>query len=657
MKPSKWCIFLCSVFCLCFITVGCRNDDDDDPQAAPTPSNQGQYSTSANCRECHQAIYAQWEKSGHNKKFQILSKPPGVICDANSNGIDDFKDFRDLGNPTNSPLDADWSNYFTAGSSPRLNFNATTGNYEIIIAGNVYNIAYTIGGHRWKQRYVTKIGNSLYTLPLQFFMSTEQRGTDNLLPEQEIASDDRAGKQEWTTYNASDWYSGTTFIGRSLSKAWEKKCLYCHSTGTSNLQQNSNGEWTASFTERSITCEACHGPSAEHVAKGGGIGTTINPSKLSVARANELCGSCHSRGKSRKGETFNKNTDPSGSFDFPWSLANAPYTPGQVLSDYYTFEKFGSTEVWPDTYDTAKAHHQQFMDFRYDKHLQYGLTCWTCHDPHGNGNRSDLKGDPNRNDLCLDCHGLGKEYEMSNIDQTTGSIQNHTYHNVDPISPDQPTVGNGSLCSNCHYPFTAKSGAVYDVRAHTAKIVYPVESSKFLVSGSRMPNSCMNGYCHTSKDISSNKWAITSDANLNTATSYIGNSDASTHVDGHFNAGGILGNVSPRAHISVKETNTSGTKAIYFSLSGSSGLATPNICLDGNTSYDPNRDVAAATGLTYTWTQLLGKQDVSASLTGVAPMFTIAGSANVGEYRFQLVVQDANGRQSDVYKVSLYVRP
>jgi hypothetical protein len=59
------------------------------------------------------------------------------------------------------------------------------------------------------------------------------------------------------------------------------------------------------------------------------------------------------------------------------------------------------------------------------------------------------------------------------------------------------------LCIDCHMPFTAKSAVAYDVRSHAFDIISPqVSLDNFLADpGIVMPNSCMNGACHSELDL------------------------------------------------------------------------------------------------------------------------------------------------------------
>lgn len=82
-------------------------------------------------------------------------------------------------------------------------------------------------------------------------------------------------------------------VGRPMSEPEARNCLACHSTGLTMAKPIA--------VERlipGVTCEACHGPGANHVAfeKSGmeqGAGLIMNPKRLSPGESVDFCGSCH----------------------------------------------------------------------------------------------------------------------------------------------------------------------------------------------------------------------------------------------------------------------------------------------------------------------------------------------------------------------------
>ena len=105
-----------------------------------------------------------------------------------------------------------------------------------------------------------------------------------------------------------------------------------------------------------------------------------------------------------------------------------------------------------------------------------GVTCFSCHDPHGSGNVAMLRA--NGNALCLTCHGPNAQ-----TGPFARSIEAHTHHEAD--SP-------GSQCSACHMPKIEETLGKVMVHAHTFRFIPPSETEALGV-----PNAC--NVCHTDK--------------------------------------------------------------------------------------------------------------------------------------------------------------
>jgi hypothetical protein len=85
-----------------------------------------------------------------------------------------------------------------------------------------------------------------------------------------------------------------TALGRPLSDAEGRTCFACHSTGLTSMKPlNLDG------VVLGVSCEACHGLGAKHVAaitagQTESASRVLNPGKLSPAESVNFCGACHS---------------------------------------------------------------------------------------------------------------------------------------------------------------------------------------------------------------------------------------------------------------------------------------------------------------------------------------------------------------------------
>lgn len=386
--------------------------------------------------------------------------------------------------------------------------------------GQEYEIAFTYGGG-WKQRYLVKISDSYYMLPIQW---NSKGYLDN-------------STGDWVAYNPQNWFDAAgnpkaTSNNTFRSKSWDKNCSGCHITGN-NVQRVVAGNDTSyvstwannsSVANIVVGCEACHGPGSLHPANAFNPADRkiLNPAKLTDHdRKLEVCGQCHFRG-----------TSSNGAYEFPWDEANnRSYAPGSEVLANYKVDKPG---VWPDGI-TAKQHHQQYQELLTSAHVTnpfLKLSCFTCHDPHkpaGNHQVRDslavgtdkFKVENDDNTLCLACHATHGPFAAITKDMVKDPAANqaaiaavvseHTRHSYDPTNANG--TSGASRCSKCHMPKTATTAKAYDIHTHTFATVQPAKTLDYQSKGG-MPNGCAVS-CHRNGSGKVPNFGIT-DASLTT---------------------------------------------------------------------------------------------------------------------------------------------
>ena len=264
------------------------------------------YVGSNTCKMCHLEHYDSWQMTMHSRMLQDAKKnQDAIIVPIDEKHI--REDLAKLGDKLKVPADK-------------------------IYVPKQDEILYTIGS-QWKQRFLIEKEGTLFISPIQFNADTHR----------------------WVNYHEADWDK----------RPWMLKCGGCHATGV-DLEKNT-------FVEPGVSCEACHGKGSWHAALPKTAvfekrQTIVNPAKLTMGVAVQICGSCHNRGKA---------TQQKGA---GWPVG---YEPGKCLEGFYkstSFEGGDVKHVYANEF--SKGHHQQYIDWQQSKHAKEGVTCTSCHFVH-----------------------------------------------------------------------------------------------------------------------------------------------------------------------------------------------------------------------------------------------------------------------------------
>jgi predicted CXXCH cytochrome family protein len=294
-------------------------------------------------------------------------------------------------------------------------------------------------GSKWKQRYFTKIGDDYFPQSAQWDVTHKM----------------------WRPYfvaNGTDWWS-TLYPPDNFMRPTGPLCDGCHSV-------NYNIE-TKAVTEWNVGCERCHGPGSDHVADRNRA-TILNPARMDYVHANDTCIQCHSQGQPLKNPIAGKYYD--------WPVG---YHVGLNLADFWKLEDHKLGEQSFTHFANGTAHKNRMQGNDYVQSLMYtrGVTCFSCHDPHGSENEAILR-KPIK-EVCLSCHGSNSQNgpHVTNIEQ-------HTHHKIG---------STGSDCVACHMPKIEQTIADVNVRSHTFHFVTPGQTDAL-----KIPNACT--VCHTEKN-------------------------------------------------------------------------------------------------------------------------------------------------------------
>lgn len=298
-------------------------------------------------------------------------------------------------------------------------------------------------GSKWKQRYFKKVGNDYFPLPAQWDVTHKQ----------------------WRAYMVqpnTDWWV-KFYPADNMQRPTGPTCDGCHSVNY-DIATKTVSEWN-------VGCEKCHGPGGAHVIKPTRA-NIVNPARLDFVRANDTCIQCHSQGQPL--------TNPMRGQYYDWPVG---FVQSALLQDYWKLEEHTPGELtfthFPD--GTAHKNRMQGNDFVQSTMYRKGVTCFSCHDPHGTANDADLVKPANA--VCLTCHG-----PVSPNGPHSATIEAHTHH---------AAGSTGSECVACHMPKIAQTIADVNVRSHTFAFITPTATDR-----AKIPNACTS--CHTGK---STDWA------------------------------------------------------------------------------------------------------------------------------------------------------
>jgi tetratricopeptide (TPR) repeat protein len=271
-----------------------------------------EYAGSRACSGCHQAIYQNFAKSAMGRSMSLVT--PGAQPAAAA--------------VTSAQWNRSWevrqegSHLFQTESAPGL-FSVK------------HRLLYAIGSGVNGRSYVVQRGAHLFQAPLSFYARTN-------------------------SWQLSPGYEHGDY---GFSRPILAGCVTCHS-GRPRAVEGRNGLFgTPPFEELAIGCENCHGPGQAHILARGARSRIVNPARLPVRLAENICMRCHQGGDARvllPGKTW------------------GDFQPGQWLGDTVAIVKLAAAYRDEDLLE----HHTAMEMSRCFQASQGKLSCLSCHDPH-----------------------------------------------------------------------------------------------------------------------------------------------------------------------------------------------------------------------------------------------------------------------------------
>ena len=441
-------------------------DDSAGPGNRPVAVLEQDYVSSVTCRSCHPGNYDSWHESYHRRMTQVATTTT-VATDLDGFSEELFgREYR---------VYRVHEHYFMQDRSADSPTEPWSEARQIVML---------TGSHNLQMYWIeTEHGRALEQFPFAYIIGDERWAPAHdtfLLPP----------------------HYGQAMLDTPSVGEWNQACMDCHTT-FARPRFVEDWEFDSHVAEFGISCEACHGDGAEHIAAnrnplrrytrhllGEGDDTMVDPAKLDGPAATLACGQCHSVWGFKSLED-----------KLAWNRAGGEFRPGDeelvyrwmvepTLSqhelarrDLQTFnEGYFDNRFWRD--GMVRVTGREMNGVVMSPCFEGGeYSCMSCHEMHPETRDATVlatwKNDQLRTDHggtnqdCLQCHA-----ELSE------NLAAHTFH-----APESA----GSSCYDCHMPHSSY-GLLRAVRSHQVSSPTVQESVE-----TGRPNAC--NLCHLDQSL------------------------------------------------------------------------------------------------------------------------------------------------------------
>jgi predicted CXXCH cytochrome family protein len=381
------------------------------------------FTTSNACHSCHPGNYASWHRTFHRTMTQVAS-PESVLAPFDNVVLENegitYRLWREA--------DEFWAEL----PDPNVEQILTMAGQDVTDAAVQSRIP------RVKRRIVMTTGSHTF----QGYWVPSTRGRELLqFPWVYVLAE-----QRWLPYESV--FLRPPGNGRRVA-LWNNSCIQCHSLDGNPKGVGELGMLESETVELGISCEACHGPGAEHIRKHqnplaryqqrwqhSDDTSIVNPAKMTPDKSSEVCGQCHS--------VFL----PQDVND--WWVHGFDHKAGDPLEKSRRVFHFGTPDAEAELGDAARNSYwadgtmrvggREYVAMSASPCFAHGqpesqMSCLSCHSMHHADPNDQLAERMDGNHACLQCH---QSYAKN--------IEKHTHH-----APSS----SGSQCYNCHMPHTS----------------------------------------------------------------------------------------------------------------------------------------------------------------------------------------------------------
>ncbi len=366
-----------------------------------------QYAGSASCRECHREAYDQWRSSNHGMAERL---PDPALDDTAFMPTGGDRQIQALANLEPAvPAGQRESRAKLETTVPAVTIPAVTnavasrafqhGTQLTWVGGSngVYRVA-ALG--RGGLVETTTIARVIGHDPLRQFLVPFPGGRLQTLE----ASFDPHSNDWFNVYGNEDRRPGEWghWTGRGMN--WNNMCAACHNTRVRKNYDAATDSYRTTMAEKTVGCEACHGPLKAHVEWRRAHTKTVarDPTvpALTPAQQQETCATCHARRMELTGD----------------------FVPGDSFNDHHVLSIVDASDAfYPD--GQVREEDYEYAAFLGSHMGNAGIRCADCHPPHSA--KTLFPG----NLLCMRCHSQGGGYTNAPVINPVA----HSFHKVDSL--------------------------------------------------------------------------------------------------------------------------------------------------------------------------------------------------------------------------------
>ncbi len=413
-KLSFLIFAVASIWCGTMVFYSCSEKPKEAENVAVSTSkhahdvlNNSDYLGSESCKSCHEAEYANWKGSDHERAMMVADSS-SVLADFNTT-------FENQGVT---------SKFFKKDGKYFVNTEGGDGEYHD------YEILYTFGVEPLQQ-YIVEFPRGKFQC-LRTAWDTEKNKWFDLYPDMKVVHD------EWI-----HWTKG--------GLNWNIMCSDCHSTLVKKNYDPVKDAYNTTFAEINVSCESCHGAGKDHIAVIGSeaylksedsvknIGKLYMRKNAAPGKLVDDCARCHSLRTQ-----YTKFYDHEGTYMdhyAPDLLRDGVYhADGQILGEVYVYGSFIQSKMYANNVKCNDCHNVHSLELK----VKGNALCLQCHEPAKYESETHHFHQLNTESAeCISCHMPGRTYMGNDF------RRDHSFRVPRPdlsVKFDTPNSCNGSGC-------------------------------------------------------------------------------------------------------------------------------------------------------------------------------------------------------------------